>query len=195
MQRGLEGRRVALYVAALTDPSGVGLQQALERAGARVHVLTDDTGADEFRGGVYAALVATATAASDHAPILQLVREFMASDKPVAAKGEGIDLIVRAGGAAGRRLVAGARRAELESAGATPSDRAIEVDEAVVTAAASVSDEEFAASVVRTFSHRLDESAVDEMSELSFPASDPPAVSPSSAGHTTARNPGTDFTT
>jgi len=183
MQRGLEGRRVALYVASMSNAGGVPVQQALEQAGARVHVLTDDTEAEEYRGGVYAALVAIGKPEAERAPILQLVREFMASDKPVAAKGDAIALIVKAGGAAGRRLVAdAARRPDLESAGATTANGPIEIDDALVTASASVSDEEFAAAVVRTFADRLDERAVDEMSDLSFPASDPPAVTPSSLG-------------
>ena len=185
MQRGLEGRRVALYVGSLTNESGVGVQTALERAGARVHVLTSDADGEDFRGGVYAALVAIAGAGArgERAPILQLVRECMASDKPVAALGDGVELIIQAGGAAGRRLAADPdRRANVESAGATLADGASEIDDALVTAASSVGADDFASTVVRVFAERLDERAVDEMSELSFPASDPPAVTPSTLG-------------
>jgi len=189
MQLGLDGRRVALFVGSLENKSGVAVQQELERAGARVHVLTDAAadGAEDYHGAVYAALILMdgpeGASEGGSPPILQLVREFMASDKPVAALGRALRLIVQAGGAAGRRVAGdGAMRAELEGAGATSSERRIETDEALVTASSSVDPAEFARAVVQAFSDRLDDRAVDEMSDLSFPASDPPAVTPSTLG-------------
>src|SRR5205809_920841 len=165
MQRGLDGRRVAVYVGSLTNKAGAGIQQALEQAGARVHVLTDEAQQDDFHGGVYAALVVV-SAASANAPIVQLVREFLASDKPVAAFGDAVPLIVAAGGAAGRKVAAdGGSSADLHAAGATTSDRAIEIDEALITATVRGDPREFAEAIVRQFSERLDERAVDEMSE------------------------------
>ncbi|HJQ19062.1 MAG TPA: DJ-1/PfpI family protein [Gemmatimonadaceae bacterium] len=183
MQRGLEGRRVALYVGSLSNGKGTVMQRELEAAGAQVHVLTDDAQDGDFHGGVYAALVAESAAPRADAPVVQLIREFMASDKPVAFYGDAVAMLLQAGGAAGRRVASDARRrADLESAGATPDDGPIVVDDALITATGSQKD--FAASVVREFANRLEDRAVDEMSDLSFPASDPPAVSPSTLGST-----------
>ncbi|HMC53680.1 MAG TPA: DJ-1/PfpI family protein [Gemmatimonadaceae bacterium] len=189
MQLGLDGRRVALFVGSLENKAGVALQQELERAGARVHVLTDTAGGSpaDYHGAVYAALILVdgpeGASEAGAAPILQLVREFMASDKPVAASGDAVRLVVQAGGAAGRRVAGDSTlRAALEGAGATVSQRRIEIDEALVTAASSVDPAEFASAVVQAFSERLDDRAVDEMSDLSFPASDPPAATPSTLG-------------
>lgn len=184
MQHGLEGRRIALYVGSLSNGGGAGIQQALEAAGARVHVLADDAQPDDFRGGVYAGLVAVSGARENaDSRVVQLVREFMASDKPVAVFGDGVNLLLQAGGAAGRKIACDdSHRAELEGAGATADASPVLVDEALITAQESADPAEFGRTVVREFSERLDDRAVDEMSDLSFPASDPPAVSPSSLG-------------
>lgn len=181
MQRGLDGRRVAVYVGSMKNAAGVGVERALEQAGARVHILADEAQPGDFRGGLYAALVAVGrpTRAEGTARAVQLVREFMATDKPVAIVGDAVELLLASGGAAGRTIASDAsRRAMLESAGATAVDTPIHVDDALITAQAAADEPEFASTVVREFSERLDERMVDEMSELSFPASDPPAVSP-----------------
>jgi putative intracellular protease/amidase len=185
MQRGLDGRRIALYVGSLSNNTGAGVQQTLEQAGARVHILADDAQADDFRGGLYAALVAVSAPMDDQSDsrAVQLVREFMAADKPAAFLGDAVELILRAGGVAGRRIATGHERAAvLDGAGATPEEKPIIVDDALITAQGSVGATEFAATVVREFSERLEDRAVDEMSELSFPASDPPAMTPTSLG-------------
>ena len=184
MQRGLEGRRIALYVGSLNNGGGAPIQQALEGAGARVHVLADDTQSGDFHGGVYAGLVAVSGARENaDSRVVQLVREFMASDKPVAIFGEAVSLLLQAGGAAGRKIACDdSRRPELEGAGARADASQVLVDDALITAQGSADPAEFGRTVVREFSERLEERAVDEMSDLSFPASDPPAVSPSSLG-------------
>lgn len=183
MQRGLEGRRIGLYVGSLANTGGTAIQQALEDAGARVHVLADDAQPDDFRGDLYAALVAVSSGESNDARATQLVREFMASDKPVAIFGEALTLLLEAGGSAGRAVAADAEQgAVLEGAGASLADGPINVDDALITAASSADVQTFANTVVRAFSERLEDRAVDEMSELSFPASDPPAITPAKVG-------------
>lgn len=183
MQQGLEGRRVGLYGAA--GETGRVIRQALEQSGAVVHALEREAKAEDFRGGLYAALVLAGNGEPEQpdARLVQLVREFLASDKPLAAYGHAVELIVEAGGATGRTLaIDPARKAVVEGAGAAVAPRPVHADKALVTAQAGADVAEFSRALVKVFSDRLDERALDEMSELSFPASDPPALSPASPG-------------
>lgn len=189
MLRGLEGRRIALFAAPEKGPTqqnGARVKDALERAGARVDVLQKGRGTDEdWQGTRYAAVVVIGDEGSlDGDPrLVQLVREFMVSDKPVAAFGGGVATILEAAGAAGRTIAAsGPLTAALAQAGATVADEPIQVDEALLTASAAADVDTFATKVVAELSQRMEERDIDEMSELSFPASDPPASSPATAG-------------
>jgi putative intracellular protease/amidase len=190
MQRGLEGRRVAAFVAPSSDATNkraAVVIKALEQAGAEIRDLSAGQQSDEdFHGAKYAALViiGDGTDGSGGDPrLVQLVREFLVSDKPVAALGGALSVMVEAGGAAGRTLAAsGSLKSAVEKAGGTPVDEPIHVDESLITADGSVDIEAFAKRVVSEFSNRLEESQLDEMSAMSFPASDPPATTPSTVG-------------
>jgi hypothetical protein len=145
MQRGLDGRRVAIIGDADAE-----LRRALEGAGAQAEFLTAGSGPDDqWHGARFSALILGAP--SDDARVLQLVREFLLSGKPVVAFGDGLALVERAGGT----------REDVISA--------VEGPDGAATAVAALAD-------------RFDDDQVDEMSDLSFPASDPPAVSPGSIG-------------
>jgi len=187
MTRGLEGRRIAL--AALDeDPATGTVRNALEQAGAQLAVLSLGEGTDtDWHGGKYAALVVTAGAADrplDADPrLVQLLREFLASEKPVATLGNALRVLLHAGGAAGRTVAATGRlKAIVEAAGGKPGAEPLVVDGGLVTATGSDVDA-FASRVVEEFSRCLEEHEVDEMSEQSFPASDPPSTIPVSIGH------------
>jgi putative intracellular protease/amidase len=191
VQRGLEGRRIA--VAVLPDDDSVERRAAvvahrLEQAGSRIHLLIPGDGANEdWQGAKYAAVVIVGdgnpSVASDRR-LVQLVREFLASEKPVAAFGGGVRVILEAKGAAGRTVAAhGPLRSAVEAAGGTGAPDSVHVDGCLITAQGGAAVEEFASRVVREFSSLLEERELDEMSELSFPASDPPATSPGSIGH------------
>lgn len=189
MQRGLEGRRVAVFAASRDDTAdrrAAKVVNALEQAGARVHMLRTADEQDQWHGAMYAALVLVGDgpAPFEGQPrLVQLVREFFVSDKPVAAFGGALGAVLEAGGVAGRTVAAqGALKSASEKAGATSVDEPIHADEALITATGEADADAFAERVVRELAVRLEERDVDEMSELSFPASDPPAVSPSSIG-------------
>lgn len=151
MQHGLEGRRIALFGDegdALTE-----IRKELIASGALVQELSSEGDEQEWHGGKYAGLVLVGPAAgrqSEHAKVAQLVREFMVSEKPVAAFG------IDAG--------------------------AFQLDETLLAVKGGGDARAFAADVVREFAECLEEHDLDDMSDQSFPASDPPAVNPGSAG-------------
>lgn len=189
MLRGLQGRRVAIVALSETpggDSAAHPVIQALEQAGAQLQALGVTAPDEDFQGSRYAALVLSGDGGSrfsDDKRVVQLVREFLASDKPVAAFGSALSAILAAGGATGRSIATHhPLGAELQGAGSTCVDEAICVDEALITAGGHAPVAEFAARVVQELSERLEERAVDEMSDLSFPASDPPAVTPATVG-------------
>ena len=70
----------------------------------------------------------------------------------------------------------------MDAAGGVVVDQPIHVDDTVFTALASAKPEDVGDRLAVSLAARLEEHAVDEMSEMSFPASDPPAVSPGTGG-------------
>ena len=187
MPRGLEGRRIAVAAGKGVESASVEpIERALSNAGAQLHRLDDRCAAEEFHGAKYAALVlvgGSGTAFEAAPELLQLTRECLASDKPVAAIGSAVSQLLEAGGAAGRTVAAdGELRAVLEGAGATVAAEAVHQDDALLTARSEAGAEMVAQRLVGALSDRLEEREVDLMSELSFPASDPPAVSPATIG-------------
>ena len=190
MRRGLEGRRIALIVAGEGATSrGLGqlVRAALERGGAEVDVREAGSNEEQLQGGTYAGLVAIAgepDQARADARVVQLMREFLASEKPVAVGRAALSWVIAAGGAAGRSLAADAEhKGAVEAAGGKLTGTPIHTDGCLVSARSDASEEAFASQVLRDFSRLLDERDVDAMSEQSFPASDPPATSPASIGH------------
>jgi protease I len=196
MEFGLKGRHVAVLAAEGVDGQQLAaMGEALRGAGALADVLAADSGHVRGAGGETLDVERTLEvchAADYHALIIpggrqsvealgkdrravQLVREFMAADKPVAAIGDGVRLLIMADTVAGRTVAAPADVAdEVRDAGGTPVDAALNVDEKLITARTGGDPRALNEAIVREFSNRVDEARVDELSEQSFPASDPP---------------------
>ena len=189
MLRGLDGRRIALVVAERSANQELerAVQEALHAAGAEVDVREVGSNAEPLHGGAYAALVAMGGErgqTNSDARVVQLMREFLASEKPVAARGAALAWVIAAGGAAGRSVsIDTALNREGEAAGGKPADTPVSTDGCLISASSEASPEAFASQVVRDFARLLEERDVDAMSEQSFPASDPPATTPASVGH------------
>lgn len=155
MQRGLEDRRIALLAAG--DRAAVA--RALEQAGARVSDLHGGlpTRDEDWHGARYAALViadAGEGVTAKEPRIVQLTREFLVGDKPVCVYGGGVQVLHEAGG----------------------------LEEDALIAESDGNVQEFAARCVKALVNQLEERQIDDMSDQSFPASDPPATSPSTIG-------------
>jgi protease I len=200
MEVGLKGRKVAILAAdgveqaQLLEP-----KRALEAAGAQTEVIAPKEGtiqslreAADGDGVPVARALANASAAGYDAALLpggtrsvktlredaraiQFVREMMLADKSVAAIAEGTLLLVEADAVAGRTLATvSALRADVEGAGGKGVDEPVHVDDRLVTSRKSSDLAFFTKRVVREFGNRIEDARVDQMSEASFPASDPP---------------------
>ena len=215
MEFGLKGRRVAILATdgveqvELTEP-----RKALDAAGAVTHVIApkggtiqamnhDDKGdqiavdrvlADAHASEYDALLLPGGVANPDRLRMdknaVQFVREFMLSEKPVAAICHGPWLLVEADAVAGRRLTSWpSLQTDIRNAGGEWVDSEVQVDHKLVTSRKPADIPAFSAAITREFANRIDEATVDELSEQSFPASDPPPSPSSIGGEGAARSP------
>lgn len=195
MQVGLEGKKVAL---ATTPDAPKGAlhewQHALEGIGAKVEHL-GAAGTTMSPAMDYEALVVVGGAgerAADRATrtpafpdeLVQLARELMMVEKPVAAVGTAVSLLLAADVARGRALAGpeGLREA-IEQAGAHWSADEMACDERLLTARSPDTDTAAVGRLVEMLSGASAQLQMDRMSEQSFPASDPPPGPSSVGGH------------
>jgi protease I len=196
MDLGLKGRHVAILASEGGDGAQVArLRRDLAAAGAVADIVGGRSGnlrgqrgdtvavertVDSLHAADFDALVIPSGKASIDAlradpKAVHFVREFMAADKPVAAIAEGISMLVAADAAMGRTVVAGAEWADdARSAGAELVDEAVHVDGKLITARDGHDLDKLTEAILREFADRVDEARVDQLSEQSFPASDPP---------------------
>jgi protease I len=196
MEFGLKGRHVAILSADGVDPAQLNSsRKALTDAGVVADVVaargaevrtaagdavTVDRTFDVCHAADYDALVIpggarSADALREDKQALQFVREFMVADKPVAAVGEGVRLLVAADALAGRAVAGEGELAEdIARAGGQLVDAPLHVDEKLITSRRGGDLNVLNAAILREFANRVDEARVDQLSEQSFPASDPP---------------------
>jgi deglycase len=200
MELGLKGKKVAILATdGVEQVELVEPRKALEAAGAETHLVSPKSGEiqgvnhhekgdrfavdrtlDQVRSSEYAALllpggVANPDELRTNAKAVQFVREFLVADKPVAAICHGPWLLVEADGVAGRTLTSWpSLRTDIRNAGGMWVDEPVHVDDNVITSRKPADIPYFNKRIVQEFGNRIDEARVDELSEQSFPASDPP---------------------
>ena len=139
------------------------LRTALQKAGGLVEDLLDGRSRTEaaWHAARYAAIVVGSGSDGDlRGRVVQLLRESLLSAKPIVVIGNGLPVLEEAGGSEQDALIV------RSGPGEDPGD------------------------AVRLLADRLAEREVDETSDLSFPASDPPAITPASIG--ARRSPDTE---
>ena len=200
MEHGLRGRKVAILATdgveqvELLEP-----RKALDAAGAKTEVISpksgaiqgmnhDDKGdmipvdrelADVSAADYDALLLPGGVANPDRLRMdrraVNFVRDFFERDKPVAAICHGAWLLVEADVLEGRTITSWpSLKTDVENAGGTWVDKAVQVDQKLVTSRKPDDIPRFNTQIAQTFGAGLSEGAVDDVVAQSFPASDPP---------------------
>ena len=208
MLRTLQGCKVAVLATdgveqvELTEPV-----KALKEAGAEVHLISTHTGeiqgfnhldkgdtipvdrtvaevsAQEYRALVLPGGVANPDTLRTSSEAVQFVRDFVESDKPVAAICHGPWLLVEADVVKGRTLTSWpSLRTDISNAGGTWVDGEVQVDQKLVTSRKPDDLPAFCATMLDVFAQESADARVDETSEESCPASDAPAWGPATIG-------------
>jgi protease I len=140
----------------------------------KVDTLAKTVAAPEFDALVIPGGLRNIEALRANSDAVKLVREFMEADKPVAATCHGPRLLIEADAVQGRTLTSHEEIAdEVRDAGGSWVDRAVQVDQKLLTARRPEDLPAFCANLVSLLSSAIDERRLDKMVEQSFPASDP----------------------
>jgi protease I len=204
MQTSLAGKKVAFLAtdgvneAELTAP-----REAFERAGAEVHLisikdveiqsmtgldkgktfrvdrLVENASSSDYVGLVLPGGVANPDKLRMNEGAVRFVREFFFADKPVAAICHALWLLVEADVVRGRTVTSyPSLRTDIQNAGGTWVDQMVQVDQQLVTSRNVPDLPAFNEKSLQIFGRALEQAALDEIGEESFPASDPPSTSP-----------------
>jgi protease I len=199
MPNQLTGRKVAfLATDGVEQVEFTAPWNALKQAGAELTLLSDKTGEiqgmnHDEKGETFPvdSLVTGASARDFDALVLPggvanpdklrtnkdavgFVREFMESDKPVAAICHGPWLLVEADAVRGRTITSWpSLRTDIENAGGAWVDKQVQVDQKLLTSRKPDDLPAFCEQLVGLLSTAIDERRLDKMVEQSFPASDP----------------------
>ena len=187
----VEALRAAGAEVVVVAPSG-GRIQAFEHLDKGIEIPVDRelaaVSAADFDGLVLPGGVANPDRLRTDERAVQLVRDFMEADKPVAAICHAPWLLVEAGLVKGRTLTSWpSLRTDVRNAGGEWVDRAVVVDQKLVTSRNPDDLPQFCDRVVDMFAGAADEASLDRMVEQTFPASDPlPGPASASGGGTSA---------
>ena len=208
MEQGLKGRRVAIL--ATDGVEQVELEEprkALDGAGAITHLIAPEEGsiqamnhdekgarlpvdrtladahASEYDALVLPGGVANPDTLRQDLRAVQFVREFMLSEKPVAAICHAAWMLVEANAVAGRTLTSWpSLQTDVRNAGGDWVDESVRVDDKLITSRKPDDLPDFCAAIVKEFASAIEVQArLDLVGEQSFPASDPPP-SPTAIG-------------
>jgi protease I len=194
------GKRVAILATDGVEQSELAdVRKALDESGARTEIVSPkgdsiqafrhhdkaethkvDTPLETARSADYAALYLPGGVANPDAlrmddKAVQFVREFMVADKPVAAICHGPWLLVEADAVRGRKLTSWpSLKTDIRNAGGEWVDEPVSVDERLITSRKPDDIPVFAKRLLKEFGNVFVERQVDQTSEQSFPASDPP---------------------
>jgi len=140
----------------------------------KVDALAGNVSARDFDALVLPGGVRNTEALRANRDAVELVREFMELDKPVAALCRAPRLLVQADAVQGRTLTSHEDIAdEVREAGGSWVNRAVQVDQKLLTGRRPEDLPAFCASLIELLSTAIDERRLDKMVEQSFPASDP----------------------
>lgn len=151
-----------------------GVEHGEDRDALPVDCLVGEVHARDFDALVLPGGSVSPRTLSGNPDAVAFAKAFMESDKPVAAICHGPLLLVAADAVRGRTLTSTPKvRDEVTAAGGTWVDKAVQVDQKLVTSRSPEDLTQFCSKLLSMLATAIDERRLDKMVEQSFPASDP----------------------
>lgn len=174
--RALEGAGAAVVLVSLgREVTATGGSSTAPRTTHAVGCLAGEARAADFAGLVIPVGAGAAGLLRGDAGAVAFVRSFVEADKPVATICHGALLLVEADALRGRTVTSWpSLQTDIRNAGGEWVDKPVQVDQTLITSRGPDDLSAFCARVVRAFEEAIEERTADDLSAMSFPASDPP---------------------